>query len=149
MHPPQNVDETPRPPQAFQTSTSQLEDPGDGNDAVRDISDAAISVESGTLVLKKYAARLLQAAMPQPEGMIRSDKPLPGNPFQEKGTFKNEHIIFNALTQGSWVLFDNLVAACGIAETNVKNKVRSMDSLAGYELKHDEPSNHYIMVLKQ
>lgn len=93
-------------------------------------------------VLKNKAHLLIQGSMPKPENL---GKPFGGNPFRDKGSFKNEHLIFDRLTKNEWVQFGLLVEMCGIAEVTVKAKVKSMDNLVGYKLHHHEETDSYIL----
>lgn len=141
MHPPANP--TVRPPEYLQEKTSQLEDPGTDSNDVRMLQDAILSVNAGMQVLQSMSHKLLQASMPRPANM---EKPLGGNPFEEKGTFKNEHEIFALLSKGEWVYFEELKTMIGIAEVSVRNKVKSMNSLVGYDLHHHEETDAYCLV---
>lgn len=147
MHPPQQADQTPRPPEHLQEEKSQLEDPGDSDDDdVKALYDAAKAINAGMQVFQSKAHKVLQAAMPRPP---RMEEPLGGNPFKEKGSFKNEYILFEELTKGDWAYFEDLKEKVSVAEATARTKVKSLDNLAGYDLHHHEETDSYCLVRAQ
>lgn len=153
--PANNPGEVKMPPPPIKEEKSMLEDAGEtvttgtfldapsGDLSPEDLKTIMRDVVRGTEVLVELAAKHVQEKIPEPEGSFKRSDVLPGNPFKDTGAYKNEHVMFNMLTQGQWKTFSEIKDAVGLAESSLKVKLKSLGSLAGYKLHHHKETDNY------
>jgi len=151
--PKQEYDQVAKPPMSDNSSKSNLEEPDSeipvevDTDVLQEVQDIKQMILNGVDRLNEIVSNSTGIVTAPADVNANRGETLPGNPFKPNGTWKHDHVLFNAMTTGKWVLFTALKEMIpSLKDNSLQNKIKALNSLAGYSLKHDETSNAYMLV---